>query len=358
MRADDQPEGAAVARHAGTVRRSLRWVVPTAALAVMIAVVLMIPPGAGQTSDDDRNSRVTLCHVPTETPRWERTLEVAAEAADRMIARSLSYFGPCASYGESAKLGGGTLTAYSQLRGATPVAIGLVFTADTLDGLPYDPPTAGLWCLDRDDDGDTDGHHECAGGYERALHLSSEFRSRVDIPFTYVLVNWNPHGHVPPGVFDVPHFDVHFYVNENSERLDIRPGPCPELVNCEDYEVGKVLPKPKYVAPDYEDVDALEPAMGNHLVDRTNPAFHGEPFTHTFIYGSWDGHITFYEPMVTHDWYSGLRDGVIDDHCFPLKLPKAWERTGWYPTRYCMRYRNNRDELTTSLEGFVRRRAS
>ena len=32
---------------------------------------------------------------------------------------------------------------------------------------------------------------------------------------------------------------------------------------------------------------------------------------------------------------------------------QAWERSGWHPTEYCLRYRKNRDELTTSMEEFV-----
>src|SRR3954447_5500734 len=36
-------------------------------------------------------------------------------------------------------------------------------------------------------------------------------------------------------------------------------------------------------------------AMGNHLADPTGPEFNGERFTHTFIYGSWDDEVTFYE---------------------------------------------------------------
>jgi hypothetical protein len=54
----------------------------------------------------------------------------------------------------------------------------------------------------------------------------------------------------------------------------------------------------------------------------------------------------------------GPVDGTRDDACFPLKLPRAWERSGWYPTEYCLRHRENRDELITSLEGFVYRHAS
>jgi hypothetical protein len=160
------------------------------------------------------------------------------------------------------------------------------------------------------------------------------------------------------GVYNVPHFDVHFYVNPDSERTAIRPGPCPQLVNCDDYELGKLLPDAKYLAPDFTDVDAVEPGMGNHLVDPTAPEFNGQPFTHTWIYGLWNREVTFYEAMVTHETFAGLRDGTINNGCFNFKLPSAWQETGWYPTKYCLRHHDNRSEITVSLENFVFRNAS
>jgi hypothetical protein len=90
----------------------------------------------------------------------------------------------------------------------------------------------------------------------------------------------------------------------------------------------------------------------------TGPEFHGQRFTHAFVYGTWDDDVAFYEPMVTHEWYRRLVDGTRDGVWVPLKLPHAWERSGWYPARYCLRYRHNRDELTTSMEGFIYRHAS
>ncbi|MPZ63307.1 MAG: hypothetical protein GEU93_18885 [Propionibacteriales bacterium] len=327
------------------------------ALAIVLAASAVL---AAPASGDDSlgTGRVAVCLVQSGEADSERTVHVSERAADELVRTTRSYRGPCASYGESAPLGDGSLTAYSQTEDGTPTSIGVVFPSSTLDGLPHDPPTAGLWCYDKNDDGTVDPITECAGGYENALHLSDDFRESVDSPFTYVLANWNPHGHVPPGIYDLPHFDIHFYTTPNSQRLAIRPGPCPALVNCDDYRLGKILPESRYIAPDYVDADAIEPAMGNHLVDPTSPEFHGAQFTHTFIYGTWNGEITFYEPMVTHELFSDLVAGARDDACFRVKLPQAWQSAGWYPTEYCLRYRENRDELTASLEGFVYRHAS
>lgn len=37
---------------------------------------------------------------------------------------------------------------------------------------------------------------------------------------------------------------------------------------------------------------------------------------------------------------------------------EADQESGWYPTEYCMRYRENRKELTTTLEAFEYRQAA
>ncbi|MGI8637700.1 MAG: hypothetical protein ACR2KZ_20055, partial [Segetibacter sp.] len=44
------------------------------------------------------------------------------------------------------------------------------------------------------------------------------------------------------------------------------------------------------------------PQMGKHFVDIASPELNGQPFTQTFIYGSYDSKVTFYEPMITLDF--------------------------------------------------------
>src|SRR5699024_6470431 len=97
--------------------------------------------------------------------------------------------------------------------------------------------------------------------------------------------------------------------------------------------------------------------MVNHLIDTTAPQFHGERFTYTFIHGTWDREVRFYEPMITREYLAGSVDGSQDDACFDIKAPKAYQKSGWYPRSYCLRYRDNRGELTASLEDFVYRSA-
>lgn len=333
-------------------------------LLTVTAALLLIATGGGAAASakekrpTGRAGLERICLVTPGVPDGSASLLLPAWAVDALIERTQSYRGPCAEYGESAELGEGEITAYAQSVGRRPVAVGMVMSEASFEGLPHDPPTQGLWCYDKDEDGHTDPMEECTGGYEKKLDLPQAFRDRVDTPFTYVLNNWNPHGHIPLGVYDKPHYDVHFYMNDNAERLAIRPGPCPQLVHCDDYPKGKRLPADQYLPPDFEDLDAVEPGMGNHLVDPTAPEFNGEPFRHTWIYGVWDGAFTFYEPMITKEHLDGLRGGSVESGCHEFKQPGAWQRSGWYPTTYCLRYRDNRQEVTVSLEDFEYRRAS
>src|SRR5690606_33501005 len=42
-------------------------------------------------------------------------------------------------------------------------------------------------------------------------------------PYTFVEVNWNPAGHEPNGVYDEPHFDLHFWTASQALRESIVP---------------------------------------------------------------------------------------------------------------------------------------
>lgn len=327
----------------------------TAALAaaVLLGVVAAVVPSSSASAGGGGHEKVCLV-----SGSHEQTVLRPGNVVDQLVATTRSYRGVCAEYGERTGLGNGEITAYSQREGSRPVSIGLVMTDGALDGLPTEMPTEGKWCFDKDGNGTTDPVTECTGGYENQLELNRNFKRSADTPFTYLLANWNPHGHIPVGVYNVPHFDVHFYTGTDAERTAIRVGPCPALVNCDDYALGKKLPDAKYIAPDFIDVDAVEPAMGNHLVDPTSPEFNGTPFTHTWIYGVWNTKVTFYEPMVTHQWFAGLRNGTINDGCFNIKQPSAFQKSAWLPTKYCLRHRDNRGDLTITLENFVHRNAS
>ena len=146
--------------------------------------------------------------------------------------------------------------------------IGVSFEQGMLEGLPAMPNTWSR-CFDKDGDGRIAAHGECNGDYELRFALPEELARRGLTPFQWVSVNWNPMGHPPP-VWAVPHLDFHFYIMPADAVAAIRPGPCSELVHCDDFKRAQIPIPRHYVHPDHIDVGAAVPDMGNHLIDLTS----------------------------------------------------------------------------------------
>jgi hypothetical protein len=111
--------------------------------------------------------------------------------------------------------------------------------------------------------------------------------------FQLLEIGWNPQGHEPPGVYDIPHFDFHYYYISDAERMAI-PGGQPVTV------------APEFLAPGYSAPGPTVPAMGGHSEDLTGPEFNGGTFTQTFVYGFYNGEEIFVEPMLTQAYLMGL----------------------------------------------------
>jgi hypothetical protein len=259
-------------------------------------------------------------------------------------------------YGEAKRLGDGFAQVYAELDAAgAPRVLGVTFDPGMLAGLPAMPNTWSR-CFDKNENGRIDAHGECNGDYELRFELPQELAQRANTPFKWVSVNYNPMGHPPPAppVWARPHYDFHFYIMPREAVAQIRPGPCSELIDCDDFKRAQTPVPAKYVHVDHIDVGAAVPDMGNHLIDSKSPELvvQGREFTHTFIFGAYDGHVTFYEPMVTLAYFESRPDS-----CVPIKQPEAWQAEGYYPTSYCIRYLADAERYTVSLEDFVRRSA-
>lgn len=256
--------------------------------------------------------------------------------------------------GQEAGLGSGTISTYAELDGqGQPSAIGVLISSSALEGLPSGP-TDGHHCFDRDGNGRVDTDMECTATHEFVVPLPDVVATRSDVPFKWMLFNWNPVGHIPPGIYDVSHFDVHFYMAPIADVFALANGPCgPEFVNCDQFEIAKKPLPASYMSPGFQDVDGVAPAMGNHLIDVTGPEFNGEVWKRSWIFGAYDGHVTFYEEMLTLDLLRSQPDA-----CYPIKMPAAVEQSGWYPTQSCVRYEPSTNAYTVSIEGFEFREAS
>ncbi len=251
-------------------------------------------------------------------------------------------------------LGHGEVASFAELQGTGALrAIGITISADALASLPSEPSDLHH-CVDRDGDGVTAHAAECVHTHEFVIPLPDAVSRRSDVPFKGVLLNWNAHGHVPPGVYDVPHFDIHFYMEPIEDVFAIHDGPCgPEFVNCDDFAVAKMPVPAGLMHPDFSDVDAVVPAMGNHLIDLGGPEFQGEPFTRSWIYGAYGGRVTFYEEMVALAFLQSR-----PDVCSAIKSLPAVAVGGFYPTERCVRYDAGANAYVVSMERFVYREAS
>jgi hypothetical protein len=253
------------------------------------------------------------------------------------------------------KIGNGWARVYVALDAqGSPLALGVSLDNSALEGLPKEPdPTSR--CFDRNGNGKIDAD-ECVGDYHFTFVIPQGDAARAIAPFKWVALNWNPHGHAHPAPppWSAPHFDFHFYVAPMEAVKLLRPGSCGEMIDCEDFKAATKPVPARYVHRDHIDVGAAVPGMGNHLINARSPelAKNGPAFTHTFIFGAYDGHITFLEPMVTQAYIASK-----PDTCAPIKQPEAWEIAGWYPTRYCVRYLEATARYTVSIEDFVQRAA-
>lgn len=226
---------------------------------------------------------------------------------------------PTTYSGPETRVGNGVAHSWLLVDGeCRPAELGLSFSASALTGLPSTMPTT-----------------------EYALLLPPQ-ASRT--PFTHIVINWNPMGHIPPAVYTVPHFDFHFYII----TPEIRSG-----IATTDQGLARVQKKP---AADYLPANYIyatggeEPRMGAHWVDPGSPEFHGEPFTSTFIYGTYDGALAFLEPMASLE-YIQTKPTFLRS----VSTPKRYAVPGYYPTSYGMRYDSAAQVYSVYLAGFVKR---
>ncbi|WP_336366411.1 DUF5602 domain-containing protein [Marinobacter sp. C2H3] len=201
-----------------------------------------------------------------------------------------------------------------------PASVSVVLSRAALEGLPNAEPGRMAWefTVPMPEDGPYTG-------------------------FDHVVLDWNPAGHPPSGVYSVPHFDVHFYLITPEER---------ETVSFQGADRDQALAPPEaalvpagYVVPP----DTAVEHMGLHGVDPAGGEFHGAPFSHTFIYGYYKGALTFVEPMVSLAFLQS-RPEVTTAVAKPLR----YSYPGWYPTGYRIGFDAGRDEITVSLQNLER----
>lgn len=192
---------------------------------------------------------------------------------------------------------------------------------------------AAMQSLDRGDGGE--------GGHSHENDITVKFHPKVlsETPFNHIGLGWNPHGHEPEPIYGKAHFDFHFYMTTPEEVAAIPP-----------YEMAKAkfdnYPAPAYLPPTYFNPGGGVPQMGCHWIDGTSPELNGQTFTQTFIYGSYDGKVTFYEPMITEAF-------ILANPSFERSIPQPakYQKTGYYPAK--MKIQTVNGVVNIILEDFI-----
>lgn len=201
-----------------------------------------------------------------------------------------------------------------------PLKLSIEMTDDALEGLPTDP-------MDFEHNG---------------VVLSIPQKAKDLTAFTHLTAEWNPEGHDPEHVYDKPHFDFHFYKMSLAQRLQIAPY-SPETAALYDK-----LPPAGYIPATFIPTPGGVPQMGKHWVDTKGDELNGKPFTKTFIYGSYNGAVNFYEPMVTLEH---LKSGAESSTAFEQPMHFAPDST-YYPTKYEITRDAKKHTHTISLTDF------
>ena len=210
--------------------------------------------------------------------------------------------------GPSVAVGAGTARVYVLEYGSTPTSIGIELSNGALTALP---DSMAMWQL--------------------------PLPSGASLPpWDHAMLNWNPQGHPPPGIYDVPHFDFHFYTIPADAQMAIPGGPDTETV------------APQYVPQDYASEVESVPAMGVHWADTLAAEYHGHPFDRTFIYGFFHKQMVFVEPMVTLAYLRSHPDASMT-----VKQPSAYQVSGRYPLAYGVRWDASRQTVRISLDSLT-----
>lgn len=196
---------------------------------------------------------------------------------------------------------------------------------------------------------------EMLGDYSTRIEVPEALKAIKDFPFTFLMFNWNPMGHPPMG-WMTPHADFHFYMVPQADVDAITAGPIPHVISQESYDKALKAVPAKYMAKGFVNTEppSTVGGMGNHLIDPMSPEIvdpQKNPMTYTWIFGTYEGKVTFWEPMISGSFLSSKQDAVVD-----IKLPDAYEKAGWYPTKYAIRHAAD-GTCTVSLESWVMRKA-
>ena len=236
-----------------------------------------------------------------------------------------------------------------------PVEVGVALSESALEGLPK-PMAMNQAAM-------------ANGGEHMDMHnWLLDLPAKNPTPYKFVQFGWNPKGHEPPGVWDVPHFDFHFYTVPVSVRNSILPSDPQFAEKAARYPADSLRPAfylDAAAAAKTTPAAMTVPEMGLHWIDVRTPEVQAiagkpeayKPFTRTYIYGTWNGEFIFGEPMITRAYLvekRATRDAAVRDELIPV--PSAvFAEPGYYPEAYRIRWDENSREYLVSVTRFAKK---
>jgi hypothetical protein len=243
------------------------------------------------------------------------------------------------SYGAPIQLGEGQARAYVVRNPKTghPVEVGVALTEGALQGLPQTGAHGG-------------------NGHEHYASYLLELPADHGTPYRFVELDWNPKGHGGP--YTAQHFDVHFYRISLAEHDAIDPARADYAQQASAFPAAGELPA-SYVSSHLlmklPPEKAAVPRMGLHWLDSHSPELppRNQPFTATFIIGSWGGKVIFDEPMVTRDFILAHRDSISGGTSIPVPASDRYVPAGFYMDSYRVSFDRAAGEYRVALTGLA-----
>jgi len=158
---------------------------------------------------------------------------------------------------------------------------------------------------------------------------------------------WEPHGHPPPGRYDTPHFDFHFFHIGKDEAAAIDCADLETRLPAEAIPAGW-LPS---VPPGDDPAMHCVPLMGFHSLPVSEFSAPGVlqegHFEQVMLGGEYGGRFIFLEPMVTVATLEAR-----ESFSMPVPWPPTLEGAGLYPTTFELRHDPAADAWDLVFGGF------
>lgn len=214
-------------------------------------------------------------------------------------------------YGNTVNIGKGTGRSFiKNTKNHAELEFGLEFTPAALEGLE---------------------------GHELEFVLDLPEQAKPLTPFDHISLGWMPHGHMFSPIYNKPHFDVHFYMISRSAEQAIDTGAAMLRLPAPGFMSANYVPEPPPGVP----------KMGLHWVDTTSSELRGQPFTSTFIIGTFDAKVIFWEPMITTEFLASKPNVT-----FNIPQPAKVDKPSHYPTQYSIRFDEAKQKYIILLSGF------